>query len=82
MVKVDRNGWSKLSGIGGQGGAEYAVNEIVHGKRSINAYAALRLSWYFGLSERFWMSLQGRYDLEVGKKSLEGRLERDVKVCK
>ena len=26
MVKVDRNGWSKLSGIDGQGGAEYAAS--------------------------------------------------------
>jgi addiction module HigA family antidote len=56
------------------------INEIVHGKRSVTADTALRLSRYFGLSERFWLNLQARYDLEVEKDRLEGRLEREVKV--
>jgi addiction module HigA family antidote len=56
------------------------INEIVHGKRSISADTALRLSRYFGLSERFWLNLQGRFDLEVEKDRLEGRLENEVKV--
>lgn len=56
------------------------INEIVHGKRSISADTALRLSRYFGLSERFWMNLQGRYDLEVEKDRLAGRLEEEVQV--
>ena len=56
------------------------INEIVHGQRSITADTALRLSRYFGLSERFWLNLQARYDLEVEKDRLEGRLEREVKV--
>lgn len=42
------------------------INEIVHGKRRISADTALRLARYFGTSERFWLNLQGRYDLEVG----------------
>jgi addiction module HigA family antidote len=33
------------------------INEIVQGKRSITANTALRLSRYFGLSERFWLNL-------------------------
>lgn len=56
------------------------INEIVHGKRSITADTALRLARYFGLSERFWMNLQARYDLEVEKDHLGERLEREVKV--
>jgi len=56
------------------------INEIVHGQRSITADTALRLSRYFGLSERFWLNLQARYDLEVEKDRLEGRLESEVKV--
>lgn len=40
-------------------------NEIVHGKRRISADTALRLARYFGTSERFWISLQSHYDLEV-----------------
>ena len=56
------------------------INEIVHGERSISADTALRLSYYFGMSENFWMNLQGRYDLEVQKDQLNGRLEREVRV--
>ena len=56
------------------------INEIVHGERSITADTALRLSRYFGLSERFWLNLQSRYDLEVKKDRLKGRLEQEVKV--
>ena len=40
------------------------INEIVHGKRGISADTALRLAKYFGTSERFWINLQSRYDLE------------------
>ena len=56
------------------------INEIVKGKRGISADTALRLSRYFGTSERFWMNLQSRYDLEVEKDRLKGRLEEEVKV--
>jgi addiction module HigA family antidote len=56
------------------------INEIVHGKRAISPDTALRLSRYFGLSERFWMNLQARYDLEVEKDRLKDRLEREVQV--
>ncbi|VAW43149.1 Antitoxin HigA [hydrothermal vent metagenome] len=56
------------------------INEIVHGKRGISANTALRLSRYFGLSERFWMNLQSRYDLEIEKDRLRGRLEQEVKI--
>ena len=56
------------------------VNEIVHGKRSITADTALRLSRYFGTSERFWLNLQTRYDLEVEKDRLGDRLMREVRV--
>lgn len=56
------------------------INEIVHGKRSISADTALRLSRYFNLSERFWLNLQSRYDLEVEKDKLDDRIETEVKV--
>ena len=56
------------------------INEIVHGKRAISPDTALRLSRYFGLSERFWMNLQARYDLEVEKERLKDRLEKEVQV--
>lgn len=56
------------------------INEIVHGKRSISADTALRLSRYFNLSERFWLNLQSRYDLEAEKDKLNDRIETEVKV--
>lgn len=56
------------------------INEIVQGKRSVSADTALRLARYFSLSERFWLNLQARYDLEVEKDRLANRLEREVKV--
>lgn len=51
------------------------INEIVHGTRRISADTALRLARYFGTSERFWMNLQGRYDLEVERDRLAGKLD-------
>ena len=54
------------------------INEIVHRKRAITADTALRLARYFGNSEDFWMNLQTRYDLEIQRDRLAGRLEREV----
>ena len=56
------------------------INEIVHGKRAVSPDTALRLSRYFGLSERFWINLQARYDLEMEKDRLKDRLEKEVRV--
>lgn len=41
------------------------INEIVHGKRAISPDTALRLARALGTSDRFWMNLQSRYDLDV-----------------
>lgn len=54
------------------------INEIVHGARSITADTALRLARYFGTSERFWLNLQARYDLETEKDRLGRRLDKEV----
>jgi len=58
------------------------INEIVHGKRAITADTALRLSRYFGMTDRFWLNLQTRYDLEVEKDRLGTRLEEEVESLK
>lgn len=52
------------------------INEIVHGKRGITADTALRLARYFGTSERFWLNLQSRYELEVERDRLADTLNR------
>jgi addiction module HigA family antidote len=56
------------------------INEIVHGKRSITADTALRLARFFGTSDRFWLNLQTRYDLEVEKERLGDLLEAEVEI--
>ena len=38
------------------------IYEIVQGQRSINADIAHRFAHYFGMSERYWLDLQARYD--------------------
>ena len=38
------------------------IYEIVQGQRSINDDIAHRLAHYFGMSERYWLALQARYD--------------------
>ena len=48
------------------------IYEIVQGQRAISADIAHRLAHYFGMSERYWLDLQARYD---GKQ--EDRLSRE-----
>ena len=54
------------------------INEIVHGKRSVTADTALRLSRYFGTSAEFWLGLQTDYDLDVARDELEEKIAREV----
>lgn len=51
------------------------INEIVHGKRRITADTALRLARFFGTSDRFWLNLQNRHDLEVERDHLGDQLD-------
>jgi addiction module HigA family antidote len=56
------------------------INEIVHGKRSITADTALRLSRYCGTSAEFWLGLQANYDLDTASDRLADRILQEVKV--
>ena len=55
------------------------INEIVLRKRAITADTALRLARYFGTSAKFWIGLQGDYDLDVAEDRLGSRLETEVR---
>ena len=55
------------------------INEIVHGKRSVTADTALRLSTYFGNSASFWLGLQMDYDLDIADDSLSARIRKEVR---
>jgi antitoxin HigA-1 len=55
------------------------INEIVLGTRAITADTALRLGRFFRMESEFWLNLQSRYDLEVAKDKLAGRLKTEVR---
>lgn len=50
------------------------------GKRAITADTALRLARFFGTSDRFWLNLQTRFDLEREKHRLGELLVSQVEV--
>jgi antitoxin HigA-1 len=55
------------------------INEIVLGARAVSADTALRLGRFFRMESEFWLNLQSRYDLEVARDKLAGRLKSEVK---
>lgn len=57
------------------------INEIILGKRTLTADTALRLSRYFGNTEKFWMGLQDDYDLEAARKDIDGVLKKISSVA-
>ena len=58
------------------------INEIIHGKRGISPDTALRLSRFFGTSERFWLNLQTRYDIEMTKRQIGDQLQTEIHPLK
>lgn len=56
------------------------TSEIIKGHRSITADTALRLSYYFGNSAKFWLGLQNDFDLEEEKKSKAGDFKRIKRI--
>lgn len=58
-----------------------AVNEIVHGKRSITANSALRIAKFFGTSAEFWLNLQTSYDLEEAAKTIDLRHIKSIEAA-
>lgn len=56
------------------------TSEIIKGHRSITADTALRLSYYFGNSAKFWLGLQNDFDLEEEKKIKATDLKRIKKI--
>ena len=52
------------------------VQDILHGRRRITADTSLRLSKYFGVSERYFLSLQDDIDLRNEKVALAEELDK------
>jgi addiction module HigA family antidote len=57
------------------------TSEIIKGHRSITADTALRLSYYFGNSAKFWLGLQNDFDLEEEKRA-KGQVLKHIKRLK
>lgn len=50
----------------------WRIYEIVQVQRPINADIAHRLAHYFGMSERYWLDLQAKYDGKGEEKLARG----------
>ncbi|WP_133511168.1 HigA family addiction module antitoxin [Candidatus Thiosymbion oneisti] len=74
---ISQHRLAKATGV-----SAHRINEIIRGKRSITADTALRLSKFFGMSDRFWMNLQTGYDLELEKDRLGSRFDDEVEFYK
>src|ERR1700679_1916719 len=58
--------------------APTCINEIVHGRRSVTAETALRLSRYFGTTAEVWTGLQATYDLRLARYKKADEIEREI----
>jgi len=56
------------------------TSEIIKGLRRITADTALRLSYYFGNSAKFWLGLQNDYDIEEEKRVKKNEFKRIKKA--
>ncbi len=54
------------------------IMDILNGRRSITADTAMRLSRYFGNSPRFWLDLQGQYDIATIERERGKEISRRV----
>jgi addiction module HigA family antidote len=56
------------------------ISELVNGTRPITADTALRLGLFFGMEPRFWLSLQGEYDMRMAMRELKDRIAPRIRV--
>lgn len=62
----------------GTGLSQTHVSEIMRGQRSITPMTSLLLGKFLGMSARFWLNLQNRYDLIEAQRANPERLEQVV----
>jgi addiction module HigA family antidote len=58
------------------------IVDIINERRSITADTAVRLALYFGNSARFWVELQGQYDIGVVERDKGDEILKRVMVSK
>ena len=54
------------------------ISAIVNGKRAVTVDTAMRLARCFGTSPQYWLNLQVAYDLEVARREMQPRIDREV----
>jgi addiction module HigA family antidote len=54
------------------------INHVVNGRRPVTAEFALRLGRYLGQNPRYWLNLQGRYDMDLAEDALLEEISREV----
>ena len=52
------------------------ILDILHDRRSLSTDMALKLSRFFGTSDRFWINLQASIDVRNRKRAIEKELEK------
>jgi addiction module HigA family antidote len=52
------------------------LTAVLRGERAITPDTAVRLSRYFGLSGRYWINMQARYDYEIVRIKLDVELNQ------
>jgi antitoxin HigA-1 len=57
------------------------IGDIVAGKRGITAQTDLRLCRFFGLSEGWWLRLQGNYDTAIARRKMGKALQKIVPLA-
>lgn len=74
-LKISRTQFAEDTGV-----SLAEVEKIIKGESPVKPNSALRFSLYFGLSERFWLNLESRYDLEIEKDKVADKLIKEVRV--
>jgi addiction module HigA family antidote len=54
------------------------ITDILNGRRSITAETAVRLGRFFNNGARFWLDLQGQYDIAVVQRERGREIARRV----
>ncbi len=57
------------------------IQDILHGRRRITADTSLRLSKYFGVSERYFLNLQNDIDIRNQRIQMADELSQIQAVC-
>lgn len=72
MVQITQKEISARTGI-----PKTVINEIIKGKRNINANIAVRLEYVLFSPAKYWLNLQSAYDEAIARKKLNKEINRN-----